>query len=203
MVSACSEAVYYLIQCPKNHANLNEKVVVTSMAAICYLPSDLLTLNDHQKMGYIGEALIASVLILQKSPATRINCDFSKANSSRRTVSSRMSAQNQQFLCYLLDSASIADASKVLNDEQITTQTIGMLYSWMVEQPLHARAFEIFAIALQQPGNNQENVSFEQQFASRALQKYKQVRDVNVLNPLPPSENSNAVLEVYDEADEL
>ena len=203
LVSACSEAIYYLIQCPKNHANLNEKVVVTSMAAICYLPSDLLTLNDYQKMGYVGEALIASVLILLKSPAIRINRDFSKANSSRRTVSSKMSAQNQQFLCYLLDSASIADASKVLNDEQITTQTIGMLYSWMVEQPLHARAFEIFAIALQQPGNNQVNVSFEQQFASRALQKYKQVRDVNVLNSFPPSENSSAVLEVYDEADEL
>jgi hypothetical protein len=203
LVSACSEAIHYLIQCPKNHANLNEKVVVTSMAAICNLPSDLLTLNDYQKMGYIGEALIASVLILQKSPAIRINCDFSKANNTRRTVSSKMSAQNQQFLRHLLDSASITDASKVLNDEQITTQTIGMLYSWMVEQPLHARAFEIFAIALQRPGKWSKNVSFEQQFASRALQKYKQARNLNVLNSLPPSENSSAVLEVDDEADEL
>jgi hypothetical protein len=114
-----------------------------------------------------------------------------------------MSAQNQQFLRHLLDSASITDASKVLNDEQITTQTIGMLYSWMVEQPLHARAFEIFAIALQRPGKWSKNVSFEQQFASRALQKYKQARNLNVLNSLPPSENSSAVLEVDDEADEL
>jgi len=188
LVSSCSEAIRYLIQCSKYHTNLNEKVVLASMAAICQLSNDLLTLNDYQT-GYIGDALIASILILQ---------NVNKAYNT--TVSSKLAAQNEQFLRHLLDSASITDANNVLSDEQITSKIICTLYLWMVEQPLQARAFDIFAIAFQQPGK-WSNVSFEQQFASRASRKYKQSR--SMLHFISLSENSSVVEEVGDYADEL
>jgi len=189
LVSSCSEAIRYLIQCSKYHTNLNEKVVLASMAAICQLSNDLLTLNDYQT-GYIGDALIASILILQ---------NVNKAYNT--TVSSKLAAQNEQFLRHLLDSASITDANNVLSDEQITSKIICTLYLWMVEQPLQARAFDIFAIAFEQPGKWSSNVSFEQQFASRASRKYKQSR--SMLHFISSSENSSVVEEVGDYADEL
>ena len=65
---------------------------------------------------------------------------------------------------------------------------------------LSARAFEIFALALQQPGRWSADIGLEQQFISRALQTFKQEQDGQ-----STSINSNQPQSMKDddEADEL
>ena len=161
LAMACSKAVQCLVRCPCHHAVLNEKVVLAAMAAICQLPSEFLSQNEaHESV--LGNALKTSILFLE-----------SESNNHRVTL--KLTKQNEPFLLHLLNSASIADATIVLDDDRVTTQTLESLYSWMVEvhrlERLSALAFEVFALALQQQS---ASVAFEQKFTSRALQKRKQ-----------------------------
>jgi hypothetical protein len=200
LVSACSKAVHCLIHCPCHYTALNEKVVLAAMSAICHLPSNFLTLRDSQEMD-LGDALKTSILIFESTQDARID--------NGKVITSKLATENENFLRHLLNSASIADAAEVLRDELITTQTLCMLYSWMVERlevdGVSARAFDIFAVALQQPGRWTASVGLEQQFTSRALQKYKQERDCQH-SSLPGAENSSSTaqnVEEEDEGDEL
>lgn len=191
LAMACSKAVQCLVRCPCHHDVLNEKVVLAAMAAICQLPIEFLIQNDaHESV--LGNTLKTSILILE-------------SGSNNRRVTLKVTKQNEQFLLHLLNSASIADATIVLDDDRVTTQTLECLYSWMVEvhrlERLSARAFEVFALALQ---HRSASVAFEQKFTSRALQKRKQetmgkanaAEKTSITNP---EENTNE----EDEADEL
>jgi hypothetical protein len=149
----------------------------------------------------LGDALKTSILIFESTQDARID--------NGKVITSKLATENEKFLRHLLNSASIADAAEVLRDELITTQTLCMLYSWMVERlevdGVSARAFDIFAVALQQPGRWTASVGLEQQFTSRALQKYKQERDCQH-SSLPGAENSSSTaqnVEEEDEGDEL
>ena len=200
LVSACSKAVHCLIHCPCHYTALNEKVVLAAMSAICHLPSNFLTLRDSQEMD-LGDALKTSILIFESTQDARID--------NGKVITSKLATENENFLRHLLNSASIADAAEVLRDELITTQTLCMLYSWMVERlevdGVSAHAFDIFAVALQQPGRWTASVGLEQQFTSRALQKYKQERDCQH-SSLPGAENGSSTaqnVEEEDEGDEL
>jgi hypothetical protein len=206
LVSACSKAVQCLVHCPCHYTALNEKVVLAAMAAMCHLPSNFLTVRDSQEM-ILGNALKASILIFESTQDTRIDNGSTSRVSKNKVITSKLAAENENFLRHLLNSALIADAAEVLRDDRITTQTLGMLYSWMVERlqvdGLSARAFEMFAVALQQPGRWSASVGLEQQFTSRALQKYKQERD-RQHSSLPAAENSSSTGQnVEDEGDEL
>ncbi len=166
LATACLEAVRCLLRCPCHHDILNEKVVLAAMAAICHLPSRFLS-NIESQEAVLGNALKTSILILE-------------SGIKNERVATKVTTQNDPFLLHLLNSASIADATIALADDRITAQTLESLYSWMVEVPrlekLTARAFEVFALALQQPGRWSANVAFEQKFTSRALQKQKKER---------------------------
>ena len=166
LVMACSRAARCLIRCPCHHSVLNEKVVLAAMAAICHLPSHFFIKDQSQEV-ILGDVLTTSILIL--------------ASNNDDKLSAKLLAQNEPFLLHLLESASIADATIVLDDDRITTQDLDVLYSWMVEGTnfsiLSTRAFEIFALAFQYPGRWSAAIEFEQKFASRALQKRKQEGD--------------------------
>jgi len=204
LVLACSKATLCLVRCACHHSVLNEKVVLATMAAICHLPSHFFFKNESQDT-LLGDALTTSILILEMSARARVLLLKSSDNNNR--VTAKLAAQNEPFLLHLLNSTSIADVTIVLSDDRITNQTLGMLYSWMVEGPifygLSARAFEMFALALQQPGRWSTGVEFEQKFTSRALQKYKQERlsmhTENRSNDSRPEQTSND----DDEVDEL
>merc|ERR1712224_990573 len=66
LAAACSEAFGLLVLCLFNHRSLNEKIVLAAMAAICHLPSQLLSQNKYQSED-VGEALALSILFLQYS----------------------------------------------------------------------------------------------------------------------------------------
>jgi len=194
LATACSEALRCLVCCPCHHDILNEKIVLAAMAAICHLPSDFLS-NIESQEAVLGNALKTSILILE-------------SGTKNESVTTKLTKKNDPFLLHLLKSASVTDATVVLADDQITAQTLDLLYSWMVQVPrlenLTARAFEVFALALQQPGRWSANVAFEQKFTSRALQKHKQER-IGTTNPATNSSNSDIEQDTNedDEADEL
>tara|TARA_B110001450_G_scaffold197391_1_gene186000 strand:- start:84 stop:788 length:705 start_codon:yes stop_codon:yes gene_type:complete len=173
LVLSCSEAIRYLVLCSKNYRNLNEKIVLASMIALCKLSNNLLTLNDYDG-GYTGDALISCILLHHNLKEHNV------------TVSSKLVTQNENLLRHLLHSASLKTAIKVLNDEYITTNIMESMYLWMVDQPLPSSAFEIFANAFQQ-GKSWSDVSIEQRFASRAVQKYKQARLSDTISVLMDS----------------
>ena len=173
LVLSCSEAIRYLVLCSKNYKNLNEKIVLASMIALCKLSNNLLTLNDYDG-GYTGDALISCILLHHNLKEHNV------------TVSSKLVTQNENLLRHLLHSASLKTAIKVLNDEYITTNIMESMYLWMVDQPLPSSAFEIFANAFQQ-GKSWSDVSIEQRFASRAVQKYKQARLSDTISVLMDS----------------
>ena len=81
----------------------------------------------------------------------------------------------EQYLCHVLSSASIMDASIVLKRDDGSESMLSFLYTWMIQKDLDGRAFEIFALALQRRGIllSASDVSLEQSFASRSLQQYK------------------------------
>ena len=128
---------------------------------------------DSQQLGRmarqsnpIGEALVCCCIILF-------------ADEGRRN-SARLIEEASLLLLYLLPCASIDDILILLNDDDISSAGTAMfqsLYQWMVErETIPGRAFEVLALGLHQAENSSEDadiVSWEQQFASRALLQYK------------------------------
>ena len=202
LFSVCSKAAHLLLLCPCHYTALNEKVVLAAMAATCHLPLELLSQDNSEKI-FLGNVLKISILIFESTYDNRVFIIAGRATNNKVT-SNKFSEQNKKFLCHLLNGASVIDAIHVLSDERITSQTLGKLYSWMVERlqydGLSARAFEIFALALQQPGRWSADIGLEQQFISRALQTFKQEQDGQ-----STSINSNqpSSMKDDDEADEL
>eukprot|EP00536_Pseudo-nitzschia_multiseries_P001129 jgi/Psemu1/2597/gm1.2597_g len=186
--SASSKAVRCLVRCVCKHAALNEKVVLASMAAFRQVQSQLLARIDSN----LSDALATSLWLLEGSRTNHGDGSSSSNSGVTRDLSkpvahsSRVVAENKDFLCHVLGSASLADANLALLAEQetetdpvVTPRTLCVLYAWMVEAPqlekLPARAFEVFAVALQRQRREpwSSTVGLEQQFTSRAIQKRK------------------------------
>ena len=98
LAAACSEAIGHLVLCLYNHTSLNEKIVLAAMAAICHLPSQLLSQNIYQSE-HVGEALAISILFLQYSRNIPFDVDFSKPHN--KNISSKLLEKNEHFLIYL------------------------------------------------------------------------------------------------------
>jgi hypothetical protein len=170
VVTSCCEAFQRLILCQKHFRSLNEKVVVAAMTAISELPTEIII--QFGGKGCLGDAITNSLLIL----CERLGLEWSNTLSNQDGMSDKVVTQNQIVLLHLLRSATISDAFQVISDERVTAQELDVFYMWMVDQKegnVDAHAFEIFALALQRPGQWSEDVTLEQRFASRALQKYK------------------------------
>ena len=203
LASACLKAAQCLVHCPCHHFVLNEKVVLAAMAAVCHLPSQFFIKKESQEI-ILGDALTISILILESNVC--VDVLPLKGSGNCRRVTAKVAAQNGPFLLHILNSASIVDTTMVLADDLITTQTLGILYSWMVEGPqfggLTARAFKVFALALQQPGRWTASIEFEQKFWSRALQKHKQEM-ISVLAQNSSGSIPEQIMNDDDESDEL
>jgi prophage maintenance system killer protein len=155
---AISCAFKYLVLCQEYFNTLNQKVVGAAIMAISCLPVQLLeTIGAETEL--VGVSLANAILML-------LDKDVDLSSSQIETV-----------LLQLLRSASISDAYYVVMNERIAASTFDALYSWMVkqgEEALNARAFEIFALALQRSRRWSNSVALEQKFASRAMRKNKQ-----------------------------
>jgi hypothetical protein len=114
-----------------------------------------------------------------------------QANSYQAAISAKVLKESQLLLRHLLAAASISDAFVVLKRDDFSQPVFEFLYTWMVENEVDGRAFEIFALALLRPGLHWSDVSLEQSFASRALQLYKKDQIIEVSN------------DADDDADEL
>lgn len=73
-----------------------------------------------------------------------------------------------------MTASTIYDACTMLKHEEISKPVLEFLYDWMTTQidGVEANAFESFALALQRRDLGGE-VSLQQKFASRALQRYR------------------------------
>ena len=161
----------------------------------CHIPCNSLAMRNAEKTVF-GDALKISILILESANNDGFGDGFSGL-SNKRVITFKLAAQNEKYLNHVLNLASPVDATYVLVDDRITSRSLSNLYSWMVERPqldrLSYLAFEIFALALQRSRRWSASVELEQQFSSRALQKYKQER----------KDKSILLQEIKDEADEL
>ena len=76
--------------------------------------------------------------------------------------------QANLLLKHLVESASIVDAAIVISCEEIADSWMENLYEWMVSKSCSARAFDIFALALQRPGLYVP-VAVERKFANLSM----------------------------------
>jgi hypothetical protein len=192
IISSICTAAQHLLLCQQHYESLHEKVFLAAESAICAIPSRLFV-QIGVRTGCVGKALSNAIVILHQS----LNVHKGHVASSKKVASEKSTQQNQAVIIHLLPIASITDAYTVLLDDRITHDTLETFYTWMVEQPdniLDAHAFEIFALALERFGGQwSDNVSLEQRFASRALQKCK----------LSPPETLLRSDSNEDEADEI
>jgi hypothetical protein len=170
LITSCSGAVRQLIACVEKLSLLSEKVAVSAMAALRDLkPLQLAAVTG--KSGMVGEALASCSVRLYY------------ADTQQNSVSPKVLGESQLLLQHLLASASISDATVALKRDDFSRSVLDFFYTWMVENDVDGRAFEIFAMALQRPGLIlSSDVSLEQNFASRALQQYKKNQSLTLTN---------------------
>lgn len=165
LVVACTEGVRRIIDCVEKYYTMNQKIASSAMSALCEVDSQILA-ELTGKSGILGETMASCLKRLHE-----LRDSHQKAN----LTSTRLVEEMEQYLCHILASASIMDASIVLKKDDEFESTLPFLYTWMVQKDLDGRAFEIFALALQRRGIllSESDVSLEQSFASRSLQQYK------------------------------
>jgi hypothetical protein len=95
--------------------------------------------------------------------------DQNRKDGTTNATSEKM----EQLMKHLLDAISIHDASTLLKEEDITDDMLQFLYNWMLANDgIASDAYDVFALALQRKDVT-VNVSLQQRFASRALQRYR------------------------------
>lgn len=166
LLQSSLRAVRALVVCLQHADLLAEKVVCSVMLALRGLePSQLVAVTG--KTGLVGDSLVCCCRMLAGTPEPK--------------AVGRLLTEAGLLLPHLLSSASISDAIVALRHEDFTKPVLDFLYGWMVERGVEGRAFEIFALALQRSGlPSSQDVSVEQNFASRALVQYKKEQRISL-----------------------
>ena len=99
-------------------------------------------------------------------------------NRSASTSNRKLLDQTEAICFHLLNSASTLDAAIVVASDDFSHSWINDLYEWMVNKDCSARAFEVFALALQGLDKGAA-VAAEHRFANHAI-KLLQVDDLGV-----------------------
>jgi hypothetical protein len=167
------ECLSCLLQCVEESHKVHEKVVISSMVALCSM--NIATLSHHCGKNQLSltKAIAVCMMLVYKRHIHDGNDKDDDDDDDTHLLSAKVTEKAALLLEHLLRCCSIPNAADVLRSESVSTPMIDYLYQWMLEKECPTSIFDTFALAMQK-ANVQVDVQTEQRFSSRAMSLLRQ-----------------------------